>query len=98
MCFVQMVQSSKLVAPLRGRQDSMNLLARGKRKFVFQPHIDKKTRRLSLFPIRKSQQSANPKTSKFRQAVKPGRNRIDPVGEAASFPQQPNIPSVKARN
>jgi hypothetical protein len=64
----------------------MNLLASGKRKFVFQSHIDKKTRRLSLFPIQKSEQFAKPITSKFRQAVKPGRKRIDPVGEAVSFP------------
>jgi hypothetical protein len=64
----------------------MNLLARGKRKFVFQSHIDKKTRRPSLFPIQKSEQFAKPITSKLRQAVKPGRNRIDPAGEAASFP------------
>jgi hypothetical protein len=77
--------SSRLVASLSGRQDSMNLLARGKRKFDFQPHIDKKTRRLSLFPIQKSEQFAKPITPKLRQAVKPGRNRIDPVGESASF-------------
>jgi len=63
----------------------MNLLGMGKRKFVFQSHIDKK-QGPSLFPIRKSQQFAKPITSKLRQAVKPGRNRIDPVGEAVSFP------------
>jgi len=63
----------------------MNLLGRGKRKFVFQFHIDKKTRPVALSDTEK-RTIRKTITSKLRQAVKPGRNRIDPAGEAVSFP------------
>jgi hypothetical protein len=40
MCLLQTVQRLRLVARLRGRQNSINVRDTGKRKFVAQFHID----------------------------------------------------------
>jgi hypothetical protein len=50
----------------------MNLLGRGKIKFVFHSHVDKKNNAAALSDT-ESEQLAKPITSKLRQAVKPGR-------------------------
>jgi len=41
MCFVQTLQSLRLVARLRGSQDSMNLFSGGKIKFVERHYLKK---------------------------------------------------------
>src|SRR2546430_86024 len=73
MCFVQTVQNLRLIARLRGHEESMNALGSGKtKKFIAQFHFDPKNRSRSSFrygKLRLWQRMITPKIHIFFRSV-----------------------------
>src|SRR5262245_4140280 len=72
----------RVLLRLRGSQDSINLKASIKKKFIIKLIPPKEHPAL---PIQKSEQLAKLMTSKVRRHVKPGSMTFDSVEEAASI-------------